>query len=144
MGWEQEQSQSETKRKQMGWVEEQPQGETKHPTMGWVEEQTKGETKRLQEEFWYELGKSMLNNVKALRTFRAAFGLSPKTIARVWEKYLRHDGRFQPKHFLWTLHFLRTYDTQDNSFPRFCRSRDTYANYIWLVVDAIQERLPEV
>ena len=76
------------------------------------------------------------------RRFRAHFGCSPDVCSDIWEKISRstpglsREGAM-PKHLLWALNFLKSYDTEDILAARFGTTRVTLRKWIWFIVRRI-------
>ena len=88
------------------------------------------------------------------RVYKAHFKLNPLQTARVWEKledyigntncvYKTQDSPPQivswekhtlPKHLLWTLHYMKTYMTEDQTAVLFATTNKTFRKYFWAMV----------
>lgn len=76
------------------------------------------------------------------RSFRAHFGTSVDVCLALWEWIRVHPRRplrgMQPKHLMWTLLFLKVYDTEDVLSSRVGTTRKTFRRWIWRVLLLIQ------
>ena len=74
------------------------------------------------------------------RRFRSMFGMTAKLCSWYWRqlviKGLLPDA-FKPERFLWTLHFLRVYNTEEVNCTMFGCSEKTFRKWIWEGIDAI-------
>jgi len=72
--------------------------------------------------------------------FIGLFGISPKLCSWYYHQ-LELKGlllpKFQPVHFLWTLHFLFAYSTEVQNASRFNCSENTYRKWVRLGMKAI-------
>lgn len=84
--------------------------------------------------------------------FRKAYGADPHVYAQLWEDIQTTDtpeARLDPadrniKYFFMTLHFLKKYDTEEDSASMF-RMNDNYVRkYKWLYIDKIRALIVEV
>ena len=70
------------------------------------------------------------------RTFRAFFGVGLITCVKLWEM-CNFPAKTKPKHMMWALMFLKTYDTEEvlascaNTTPK------TFRKWIWPLIDGI-------
>ena len=81
-----------------------------------------------------------------LRIFKAHFGLSPLVVAAVWNKL--HDeallpDKSTPVHLIWTLLFLKLYNTAAVLSTMCGTTAKTYRQWVWKMMDAL-ESLPVV
>ena len=70
-------------------------------------------------------GKRNISSLKTIQCqFRSWFGLDPKLYLVVWNKLIASScfectsANPNPKHLLWTLHFLKVYTSEENSIAR--------------------------
>ena len=87
------------------------------------------------------LGRDIIWNRMTDRSFRAHFGCSPDVCSILWEMIdtqgcLRCSG-MMPRHLLWTLNFLKAYETEDLIASRMGTTRKTLRKWIWIVLRAI-------
>jgi hypothetical protein len=79
-------------------------------------------------------------NTTLERRIRAAYGFSPYTIQRIWSYLLRygeipHGGH--PKHMLWMLSFLKSYNTYDVYATWYGCTQLTFRKWVWKFLHAI-------
>ena len=73
------------------------------------------------------------------RAFFAHFGCSSDVISIVWQKIHRIKPRScKPKHVLWALLFLKTYNSEDVLASRVGTNRKTFRKWVWTVLKLIQ------
>ena len=80
-----------------------------------------------------------------IMAFRSNYGLNPEQCVSLWKKIrckLADDVR--SRHLLWSLFFLKTYNTETVSASKFMVTRKTYRKYLWKVVKAIAKVAPDV
>lgn len=81
------------------------------------------------------------------RAFRAHFGTSIDVCSLLWDG-IRADTRFyryiQPRHLLWALLFLKTYNTEDVLSSRVGTTPKTFRKWVWKVLRLIQRMKPKV
>ena len=75
-----------------------------------------------------------LNKTSFNRRFRSWFGLSPRVTSRVWntlelQRKVPVGGLL--KHLLWTLAFLKLYETESVYSSMFCVSDRTFRKWVW-------------
>jgi len=72
--------------------------------------------------------------------FCSMFGMTAKLCSWYWGqlviKGLLPDA-FKPERFLWTLHFLHVYNTEEVNCTMFCCSEKIFQKWIWVGIDAI-------
>lgn len=73
------------------------------------------------------------------RVFRAHFGCCPEVCSILWQRISRErtDGKAMPYHLLWTLNFLKAYDSEDVLATRFGTTRNTIRKWIWTILRKI-------
>lgn len=72
------------------------------------------------------------------RTFRGLFGIVPVVCSMVWDKiYQDIDSSAEPKHFLWSLVFLKVYSTETVHSSLFGTNPKTYRKWSWYFIDKI-------
>jgi hypothetical protein len=74
------------------------------------------------------------------RCFNAIFGCSPKVTARLWnglveQRKVPSGGKVM--HLLWTLAFLKLYDTESVYCTMFGVTEKTFRKWVWKFVDNI-------
>ena len=74
-----------------------------------------------------------------MRRHRAHFGCMPLTCAQLWDSILIPTGAL-PKHLMWALLFLRTYDTEER-LASLCgvKQEKTLRRWVWSVLDALSD-----
>jgi hypothetical protein len=70
---------------------------------------------------------------------RAHFGVSIKTLTRIWDTCSSNNLSSKPEHLLWTLQFLKTYETEEILSNTFGVSRKTYRKWVWIMVKSISD-----
>jgi hypothetical protein len=80
------------------------------------------------------------------RTFRSIFGLDPITTKWVYNIYLSdHESLYHPKYLLWTLSWLKNYETEPNSSIKFANCNQTYfRENVWAVIHFLSDEMDEV
>lgn len=72
------------------------------------------------------------------RTFRSLFGVSQDVCCLVWEWCWEHKRRpprgLNPIHVLWALHFLKSYNTEDENATWAHTTRKTFRKWVWIVL----------
>ena len=79
------------------------------------------------------------------RRFRAHYGASWRTVARLWraiEKVEEEDvggdlGGIEKRHLLWTLYFMKVYSTEENCAAKFACDEKTFRKYVWRYIKKI-------
>lgn len=92
---------------------------------------------------FYEYGKTILNDfgnstIVGIRRFKAAFGVSPNICSMVWQMIktdLTQD--FKEIHLLWTLFFLKCYNTESVNRSIFKCDEKTYRVRVWRVIESL-------
>jgi hypothetical protein len=74
------------------------------------------------------------------RKFRGFFGVSPKVVARLWntlyfQKKIPDGGMVI--HLLWTMAFLKLYDTESIYLTMFAVTDKTFRKWVWKFLDSI-------
>ena len=80
------------------------------------------------------------------RDFRGIFGLDSFTIKYVYYIYLAdHPELYVPRYLLWTLSFLKNYETTVNAPLKFDPCNEKYfRQYVWEVICFLSEEMDEV
>lgn len=92
---------------------------------------------------FYDYGKNIMNDsshslVVGMRRFKSAFGVSPNVCSIVWLKIKNHlSPDFNEIHLLWTLFFLKTYNTEAINRSIFKCDEKTFRRRIWKIIDAL-------
>ena len=81
-------------------------------------------------------------NITSERTWMANFEVNSTIISIIWNKI--QDKNFKPIHLLWTLHFLRSYDTYEHGCQIWKVTDKTYSYWIWIVIQSLYSTLNEV
>ena len=78
-----------------------------------------------------------------MRRFVGHYGAEPKEISITW-KLLAKSGWLKkagltpkPKHLLWALHFLKSYDTEESNAVWAEYSEPTFAKWAWFYSEGI-------
>jgi hypothetical protein len=92
------------------------------------------------------LAKKNSNKPISERDFRGIFGLDSLTVKFVYYIYLvDHPDLYVPRYLLWTLSFLKNYETEVNASLKFSPCNTTYfRNYVWAVIYFLAEEMDEV
>ena len=97
---------------------------------------------------WVQLFEHLCEVNSTDRIFHANFGVSPLICAQVWEKllvsYTQGPFPFRKKHLLWTLCFLKTYETNDSLSTKFGEEEKTFRKWVWRMLETLYEHLDEV
>lgn len=94
-------------------------------------------------EFFYDIGKEMMEHrsksrVVGLRRFKSFFGISPKICAISWELIKRDlPSTYKPTHLLWTLFFLKNYNTEHVNRRYAECDEKTFRLKIWTIIDKL-------
>ena len=84
------------------------------------------------------------------RQFRSWFGLGPKLCLVVWNKLIASScfectsANPNPKHLLWTLHFLKVYSSEENNAGRVGVSEKTFRKWVWIYAEGISNLDKEI
>lgn len=73
-----------------------------------------------------------------MRRYKSMFGVSPSICFKIW-KLLEIPPSIKPIHLLWTLNFLKQYNTEHTSKAIFKINEKTYRKYVWIIVEALAE-----
>jgi len=82
-----------------------------------------------------------------MRGYLAAFGVSPHEtdiLCGVLEDDSISNFKFQRKHLMWALHFLKAYPTVDVLALKFKVASHTMVDWVWRVIDHLLEGLDEI
>ena len=84
----------------------------------------------------------------AVERFKAFFKVHPRRCAEIFalirNKMPENRKNIQPKHLLWTLHFMLTYDIERRIAPKLGTNRNTLREWIWPIMIAIAGLKDEV
>jgi hypothetical protein len=78
----------------------------------------------------------------SLRRFTACFGCSPRIVAHLWKRIVSKDlapKGTRPQHLLWSLLFLKNYNTEDFLAPICGTDAKTYRKWIWSCIDVLND-----
>jgi len=81
-------------------------------------------------------------HITSERDWNSNFGVNSTIISLIWHKI--QNRKFKPIHLLWTLQFLRSYNTYDQGCHIWQISEKTYSYWIWIVVQSLYDSLSEV
>jgi len=73
--------------------------------------------------------------------FMSLYGTEPQVAALVWDMLpddVKNKNGCHPKHLLWTLNFLKAYDTAINHATRFHCDEKTFRNWTWYMLEFIE------
>lgn len=92
--------------------------------------------------FWekgLEYAKRSLNNspLTNLRIFREFYGVSPDVCAVAWNLIKDKHSSIQTKHLLWTLLFLKRYNTEHINSTLVEVDEKTFRLWIWTIIDLL-------
>ena len=98
------------------------------------------ETMRFTPQAVEAVAQTIIRTRGSMRHFKAVFGVSPLLCSVVWN-YMDDDEklprRAQPKHLLWTLMFLKLYNSE-NVLSSMCGCEEkTFRKWVWLMLAAI-------
>lgn len=95
------------------------------------------------ENLFYQTGKNVLNDSSVslsvgIRRFKSAFGASPKICSIVWIK-IKNDlpPDFHEIHLLWSLFFLKNYNTESVNRSVFSCDEKTFRWRVWRVIESL-------
>lgn len=74
--------------------------------------------------------------------FRSSYGVSHDVCSHVWEYMHQHRTKPEqamPKHLLWALLFLKTYETEVFLCALVGTTTKSFRKWIWLIVEAINQ-----
>jgi hypothetical protein len=83
----------------------------------------------------------------ALERFTGHYGVRPIIAALLWDYLLPWTTAKKtctPKHLLWALHFLQTYDTEITIASRFGVDEKTYRKWLWFILEGITTLVPQL
>jgi len=77
--------------------------------------------------------------------YKSWFGLDPFQTSVVWRELVASGwtskagkkGQGQPKHLLWALSFLRSYNPESVQAPRMGADEKTYRKWVWFYVEGM-------
>jgi len=78
----------------------------------------------------------------SLRRFISCFGCSPRIVAHLWKRIVSKDlapKGMRPQHLLWSLLFLKNYNTEDFLAPICGTNAKTYRKWIWSCIDVLND-----
>ena len=95
---------------------------------------------RISQDAFGALARDVLYTGRSLRRFKATFGVTPLLCSVLWN-WMDDDQKLpegaSPIHLLWTLMFLKLYDTED-VLSLICRcDPKTHRKWVWLMLSAI-------
>jgi hypothetical protein len=83
----------------------------------------------------------------AIERFTGHYGVRPIIAALLWDylfEWTRSKKTCTPKHLLWALHFLTTYDTEITIASRFGVDEKTYRKWLWFMLEGIVSLVPQL
>ena len=88
-----------------------------------------------------EIKKNNISTTRMMQKFVSTFGITPNMCSIVWTK-LQDDempATVLPKHLLWTLHFLRCYNSEEvlTNLTKCCRQ--TLTKWIWPMIERLHD-----
>ena len=84
------------------------------------------------------------------RQFRSWFGLDPTLCVVVWNKLIvsncfeHASANLNPNHLLWTLHFFKVYNSEENNAGRVGVSEKTFRKWVWIYAKGISNLDKEI
>lgn len=77
------------------------------------------------------------------RRFLSVFGISPYVVSLIWDMFENGsdfaDTKIRPIHLLWTLYFLKVYDTETVCANACCCDEKTFRKWIWVCMEQLAE-----
>jgi hypothetical protein len=99
-------------------------------------------------EFWRIFAATYISEEasRKRRQVRGFFGIDYISMNAIWKRVGDAALRFhlQPLHLLWTLHFLRVYDTVDRATVFWNTTYKTWSECIWRMIELIIEYVDTV
>ncbi len=96
----------------------------------------------------YNHGSSQIiyDNYDFDRNWRNNFFLNCVTIEKVWlylrDSAIKSNPEHKEIHFLWTLHFLKEYETEEDDMQKWnLKCRRTHRIHVWSMIEIMQEKL---
>lgn len=93
---------------------------------------------------WETLFTATFGAAYSPRAFVANFGCSPHICSQLWDVVESESTGFKQRHLLWTLCFLKTYDTFATLATRFRVTEKTMRTNVWALLDVLYAHLSEV
>jgi len=81
-----------------------------------------------------------MTNKRMKRRFNSSFGLEPELCKVVWDALIESSyvgSNPRPKHFFWTLHFLKVYATEENNASHVGADEKTFRKWVWFYAECI-------
>lgn len=80
--------------------------------------------------------KATSNTNTNLRRFTSFFGITPKVCARIWEMIKSSlPAGSKPTHLLWSLNFLKQYNTEHTRRSLFKADEKTLRKWTWVFIE---------
>lgn len=79
--------------------------------------------------------------------FMSLYGTEPVVVAVLWDllpDHVKEKPGCRPNHLLWTLNFLKSYDTAINNGIRFGCDEKTFRNWTWYMLEHIESLTPQL
>jgi hypothetical protein len=73
--------------------------------------------------------------------FMSLYGTEPQVVALLWSllpNLVKNKNGCHPKHLLWSLNFLKQYDTAINNGIRFGCDEKTFRHWSWYMLESIE------
>jgi hypothetical protein len=83
------------------------------------------------------IGRSVKSEKLARDRFASSYGTEPLIAAILWEMMMNSNIQYDkpfPKHLLWALMFLKSYDTEMNIASRLRVDEKTYRKWLWIIL----------
>lgn len=71
------------------------------------------------------------------RSFRSCYGVSPDVCYVLWSLIEQQHFAMKPKHLLWTLFFLKCYNTEAINASMFKTDEKTYRLWVWRLIESL-------
>ena len=87
------------------------------------------------------------NNIMPERIYRASFGISSFLTSKLWDLMQPiHElhTKYKPRYLLWTLLFLKQYNSDDVNANIAGVSPKTFRLWVWITIDAIANKTDQV
>jgi hypothetical protein len=98
----------------------------------------------LQRIFFDAVDKCFKRKTTLLSQFRSTFGVSTLTTFYLFIFLQKYIQEIQPEHLFWTLHFLKSYPTNQEASMRWNCDPKTYRKWVWKVLSILFVTLNKV
>jgi hypothetical protein len=85
------------------------------------------------------IGRPVNSDKLARDRFASSYGTEPLIVAILWQMLMNNSNKCDnskpyPKHLLWALMFLKSYDTEMNIASRLRVDEKTYRKWLWIIL----------